>query len=160
MQYVDTRPWGARLGRLSAQKGVTLIELMIVVAIIGIIAAFAYPSYQENIRSTRRADAQGALMAFAAAMERYRTENGTYESAAAGGANTGAPLATVFASEAPLEGTTKFYDLTITAATRNSFTLMATPKGAQNGDGALRVNSAGRKEWNQKNSGTWVPWNK
>lgn len=143
-----------------AQRGFSLIELMIVVAVIGILAAIAYPSYQENVRATRRADAQGALMAFAAAMERYRTENGTYEKAATGGANTGAPLATLFPSEAPLEGSAKFYDLTITAATRNTYTLTATPKGAQSGDGALRLQSSGKKEWNQKNSGTWVPWGK
>lgn len=143
-----------------AQRGFSLIELMIVVAVIGILAAIAYPSYQENVRSTRRADAQGALMAFAAAMERYRTENGTYEKAATGGADTGAPLATLFPSEAPLDGSVKFYDLEIKEAKRNSYILEAIPKGIQSDDGVLRLHSTGKKEWNRKNSGTWVPWGK
>jgi len=55
------------------QKGVTLMELMIVVAIIGIIAAVAYPSYQEFVMKSRRADAQAALVSFAGAMERHFT---------------------------------------------------------------------------------------
>jgi type IV pilus assembly protein PilE len=140
------------------QRGFTLMELMVVVAIVGILAAIAYPSYQEQVRSTRRADAQAALVAFAAAMERHHTQQGTYEKAATGGADTGIPATTVFVSEAPLDGATKTYNLTISAATRNTYTLLATPKGPQVGDGDLRVDSVGRKEWNRKGAGTWVSW--
>lgn len=138
------------------QSGFTLLELMIVVAIIGILAAIAFPAYQEHVSKTRRTDAQGALMAFANAMERHYTERGSYLGAAQGGGDTGAPG--IFPTEAPLDSGIKFYDLAIGAATRNTYTLTATPKGVQAGDGALRLLSNGTREWNRKGSGTWVSW--
>ncbi len=117
------------------QKGFTLIELMITVAIVAILAAVAYPAYRDQVLRTRRADAKGALMSFASAMERFYTQNNTYLGAAAGGANTGAPAATVFAhTEAPIDGTTKYYDLRITAAAASTYTLQAQPKGDQVND--------------------------
>lgn len=125
--------------------GFTLIELMIVVAIIGIIAAIAYPSYQSQVDRTRRVDGQGALMEMAAAMERHFAGNNSYLEAATGGANTGAPA--IFPTEAPLSGDTKYYDLTIQAATATTYTLRATPKGAQAGDGVLELDSTGVKRW-------------
>jgi type IV pilus assembly protein PilE len=57
-------------GKTASNKGFTLIEVMIVVAIVGILAAVAYPSYQDHVRKSRRAEAQSALMGLAAAMER------------------------------------------------------------------------------------------
>ncbi|MBT5967504.1 MAG: prepilin-type N-terminal cleavage/methylation domain-containing protein, partial [Gammaproteobacteria bacterium] len=51
-------------------KGFTIIELMITVAIIGILASIAYPSYQESVYKSRRADGKGALLGLANAMER------------------------------------------------------------------------------------------
>lgn len=117
---------------LSRARGVTLLELLIVVTIVAILASIAYPSYRDQMRKTRRGDTQGALVGFASAMERYFTENSTYLGAAAGGGDTGTPR--IFAGEAPLDGTTKYYDLTIQAATANTYTLAAAPKGAQAGD--------------------------
>lgn len=142
-----------------ASGGFTLIELMIVVAIIGIIAAIAYPSYQDQVTKTRRMDAQGALSGFASAMERYYTENGTYKGAGAGGGDTGAP--TIFPDKAPLDGSNKYYDLKIAAADRNTYELRAVPiaGSAQAGDGAIRLKSTGEKEWDKGGSGTWVTWN-
>ncbi|WP_083329212.1 type IV pilin protein [Marinobacter salinus] len=135
----------------SSQAGFTLIELMIVVAIIGIIAAIAYPSYVEYTDRTRRSDAQGALTGLSGAMERYYASNNTYESAAAGGADTGAPA--IYPDEAPLEGGQKYYDLTIEAADANSYTLRATPKGVQAGDGNLELDSTGARRWDRDNDG-------
>lgn len=138
-------------------KGFTLIELMIVVVIVSILAAIAIPSYQNQVQKTRRADAQGALTSFANAMERHFTQNNTYLGAANGGADTGAPDATVFATQAPLDGDTKYYNLTISAATASSYTLLATPiaGGAQDGDGALRILSSGARAWDEAGDGSW-----
>ncbi|TVP55394.1 MAG: prepilin-type N-terminal cleavage/methylation domain-containing protein, partial [Halomonadaceae bacterium] len=60
------------------QQGFTLIELMIVVAIIGVIAAIAYPSYQRNIENTRRTAAQADMMELAQTLERRYTANYSY----------------------------------------------------------------------------------
>ena len=60
------------------QKGFTLIELMIVVAVIGILGAIAYPSYQDSVRKGRRAEARAALAELLYQQERYMTQNNTY----------------------------------------------------------------------------------
>jgi len=126
-----------------------------VVAIIAILAAIAYPSYQEQIRQSRRADCTGALMSFANAMERHFTENGRYTGAAAGGADTGAPA--IFATQCPVDGGTATYNLTIAAATP-TYTLNAAPTGPQAGDrcGTLTLNQVGQKGITGADAGvTW-----
>lgn len=128
--------------------GFTLMELMIALAILGILAAIAYPGYQSQVQSSRRTDAQASLVAFANAMERHYTNNGGYTGAAGTDgtpANTGAPR--IFATESPLDGGTKFYNLRINAATGTTYTLHAIPKGGQVDDmcGTLTLNQAGAK---------------
>jgi type IV pilus assembly protein PilE len=64
--------------RSTTHSGFTLIELMIVVAIVGILAAIAYPSYASYVLRSHRVDAQGVLLEAAQYMERHFTLNNTY----------------------------------------------------------------------------------
>ena len=63
-------------------QGFTLIELMIAVAIVGILAAVALPSYQRSIMKGRRVDAKAATLDLAAREERYFSVNNTYTNSA------------------------------------------------------------------------------
>ena len=139
-----------------------MIELMIAVAIVGILAAIAVPSYQDSMRKSRRADAKAALMSFANGMERRFTETNTYCNAADWGTDTcgdgidadsdGKPKTTVFA---PSAETDKYYEFTLKNVQQNSYTLVATPDlaGVQNGDGALELDSTGIRRWDKNNNG-------
>ncbi|WP_277222809.1 type IV pilin protein [Pseudomonas indica] len=120
------------------QNAFTLIELMIVVAVIGILAAIAYPSYQEHVRKARRADAQTALMESAQHMERYFTAKGTYLNA------------TLPYSESPKDGSgTKFYDLRFATGspTATAYVIQAAPKNGMANDkcGTLTLSNTGLK---------------
>ena len=130
---------------MKTSNGFTLIELMIVVAIVGILAGIAYPSYQAEVRSTKRAECAGALVGFAGAMERFFTKNSTYIGAGAGGNPTGAP--TVYPTQCPIDGGIATYNLTIQAATASTFTVQAARTGAQAVDkcGTLTLSNTGLK---------------
>ena len=146
------------------QQGLTLIEVMVVVAIIAILAGIGYPLYTDQVRKARRADAQGALYAFANAMEQHaaRTPNTGYAGAADGGADTGTPAAGVFPSQAPLDTSDKYYNLTISSVTLDSgygvsYELTAAPTGKQSGDdcGNLTLTSAGVRGRSGTASNCW-----
>jgi type IV pilus assembly protein PilE len=119
-------------------RGITLIELLIVIVIVGILGSIAYPSFQEHVRKSRRADAGGALEGLANGMERFFTVNGTYAGATAAG---------VFSDRSPVDGGTIAYNLSITAQTATTYNLQAAQTGPQTGDkcGDLTLSNAGTK---------------
>lgn len=118
--------------------GFTLIELMIVVAVVAILAAIAYPSYQEQVRKSYRAKAKADLVEYAGLAERYYTTNNTY---------AGFTLPSTVSPREP--GAAARYNLTPNGAFggATTFTITATATGAQSGDkcGALTINQAGVK---------------
>ena len=127
--------------RPAVQRGFTLIEVMIVVAILGVIAAIAFPSYMESVRKSRRADAKSALMAASQAMEKYFTERQTYVNATLGSNATD-----VYKTTSP-DG---YYTLSFSvASTASAYSLQAAPtagKGQTNDKcGTFSINQAGAK---------------
>ena len=130
------------------QPGFTLIELMVTVAIVGILAGIAYPSYQSSVMKSRRADTEGVLLGLANAMERHFTESNTY--LGMGTPDTGAP--SIYSIPT---ATATYYTITISAATASSYTLSAAPTGAQSNDscGTLTLTHTGVKS--PTTSGCW-----
>lgn len=139
-------------------QGFSLIELMMVVAIIGILSAIAYPSYVEHSRKAHRVKAQEALESFAMAMEKLRLESQDYRLAGGSAADVTthtAPDASVFPSSAPTDGGVQFYNLTF-VATKFSYAVRATPNGTKpmDGDGFFELHHTGRKGWDADGSGS------
>jgi type IV pilus assembly protein PilE len=126
------------------QHGFTLLELMVTVAIVGILAGVAYPAYQSQVRATRRADAQADLLRMANFMERYFTENSRYDQDMAGNA----------VSLPPQTSSTTAYTITLSALGTTTYTLRATPvaTGPQAGDGYLELLDSGLRRWDQNDN--------
>jgi type IV pilus assembly protein PilE len=116
-------------------SGFTLIELLIAVAVIGILAAIAFPSYQSYVIRNNRAAAQSALMDLAQRQQQYLLDNRAY-----------APDVTTLNVTLPTK-VTQFYGVAIatTAGPPPTFTVTATPTGTQAPDGTLTIDQAGNK---------------
>lgn len=120
-------------------RGFTLLEMVVAVAIIGILAAIAYPSYQEYVRKARRGDMQSEMMRIAQEAQRYQIINRSFNNMTL--ANVG--------STGSFPTGQSHYTLALTPApTATTWTLVATPTtGTQAGDGVICLNSAGHKYW-------------
>ena len=137
-------------------RGFTLIEVMIVVAIVGILSAIALPSYNEYIRRGHRAEARAALLQGAQWMERAATANGTY------------PLTAAFPNTLKTIQSNQ-YAITVAsppagAASGTAFTLTAAPQSGQTSDkcGSYTLTHAGVRGASPLTGGATVAtcWNK
>ena len=120
-----------------SQHGFTLIEMMITVAIVGILAAVAYPAYTQYMIRANRVAAQSEMMDIANRQQQFLMTNRSYASKAVLEAS-GYAL--------PAEMSSKYsYAIVVGAGAVPSYTLTFTPSGSQASDGALTLDSAGIK---------------
>jgi type IV pilus assembly protein PilE len=126
---------------VNRQQGFTLIELMFVVAIIGILAAVAYPAYQGYVEETRRGQAQADLLELVQFLERRYSNGFDYRKA-----DNSAPDLPFTTS--PRNGNPVAYDITFSGTVgRDSFTLQAAPTALQAGDdcGTMTIDEEGNR---------------
>jgi len=116
-------------------SGFTLIEMLIAIAIMGILTMVAYPAYTDSTRKSRRSDGMAAVLSVQVAQEKFRGSCPFYAQNIGAsnvcGANAGA--STVAVGTTSNEG---YYTLSIEAATAtgNAYTIVATPTGSQADD--------------------------
>ncbi len=112
------------------QSGFSLIELMIAVAVVGILASIAYPSYQGHVAKSNRTESMQKIMELAQFEERFFTETGRYT------------------STIPFDGSGTHYGY-VSSISATAFTITATPGGSQaihdSDCGVLSYNSTGVK---------------
>jgi type IV pilus assembly protein PilE len=120
-----------------AAAGFTLIELMVALAVLGIIMAVAIPSYRQYALESGRADGKALLYQAAQTLERCYTRYSAYNDGAC-----------ALQQGDTVESENEKYELTVTAATANDYTLTAAPQGGQADDtecGSLTLTANGTK---------------
>ncbi|PCJ34959.1 MAG: pilus assembly protein [Cellvibrionales bacterium] len=118
-------------GRCRASRGFTLIELMIVVAIVSILAAIAYPSYQNAIRTARRADAMDAVLSLQNSLEKWRANHVSY---AADAGDPDDAYADSIGAQVAAGSVGGHYSLALAGAGPTAYTLTVTAQGSQADD--------------------------
>lgn len=118
----------------SASKGFTLLELVIAVAIIGILASIAYPSYQKYVLRSKRTAAQAEMMNIANLQQQYFLANRSYADKTSLGYAVSAEVASNYVDSIQLDN-----------GPPPGFTITFTAKGAQAVDGNLSLTSSGEK---------------
>ena len=133
----------------NAQTGFSLMELLIAVAIVGILAAIAYPSYQSQVLRTKRTAAKTALSTLATGQEQFRGNRKRYASTLSelgygastlyldgdGNLDTSSSGASIYAISLTGYGASTTANCSSSgSAGSHSYTLIATPQGSQSGD--------------------------
>jgi type IV pilus assembly protein PilE len=124
---------------MAKQNGFTLIEIMIVVAIIGILAAIAYPSYQDSIKAAKRSECMGVVLEIAQTLERGQSETMTYK---------GVDVSQY--TKCPIDGSEVNYNIEVKDTSRTYYRIVATPIGLMADDGILSLDANGNKVWASK----------
>ncbi len=129
--------------RVRGSGGFTLVEVIVVMAIIGILTAIALPSYRDYVLRGQRAEARTQLLEAAQFMQRFYSANDRYDRDR-GGAAVALPLGL---QTAPSGGTAR-YTLSLNAISTTGYTLQAVPVGTMVGDkcGTYTLNSVGRRD--------------
>jgi type IV pilus assembly protein PilE len=134
---------------MKKSQGFTLIELMIVIAVIGILMAIAIPNYNEHVIRGRITGATSALADMSVRMEQYFQDNRTYVGACAAG------------TVAPMPANTATFTFTCPAPSATAFSIVATGAGSMTGFTYVVLQS-GRNTtalpagWSGVNTGCWV----
>jgi type IV pilus assembly protein PilE len=152
-------------------KGFTLIELMITVAVVGILGAVAYPSYRSSVQRSNRAEAKAILMDIAAREERFMSDYNTYTTSIFGATGCSGSACGLNYTKVDADGDGKhesengFYEVTVAAGGAGigtSFTATATAIGGQSDDtdcATMTLTSTGvksaKKSNNSANSECW-----
>ena len=124
--------------------GFTLIELMVTVSIVGILAAVAYPAYQDSVRKGKRAEGRAALLDFLQQQERFLSQTGSYSAVSTGA--TGVPFKT-YTGDNPASPSYKLGTEACTGSTlRECVRVLAVPQFTDPDAGTLRILSTGTRD--------------
>lgn len=136
--------WKEKMKKKSSSRGFTLIELMIVVAVLAILAAIVYPSYQQYMIRANRSAAQTFMLAASNKQEQFILDARQYATG-----DTAAAIAAALSMPAPESNIQDNYDISIAYRNDNPRTYLITatarPGTVQAGDGTLTLNERGEK---------------